>query len=171
MPKSTKKEASIKEKKFIKHYVKHGNATQAVLDAGYNCSNRNSAGSLGHDMLKKPRVQEELRMELEAAGLGERYLSETLKEVIERGKSRKATASDALRAVDMVLKLKDMYPGKKSEEVKMEYKMKLQGKTIEEIMDELAQVRAEREAIIGETVATNEEDIATLEGDIATENE
>lgn len=52
-----RKKLTIKEKKFTKALVKSGNVADAVLDAGYNCKDRNVARSLGHKMIAKPIIQ------------------------------------------------------------------------------------------------------------------
>ena len=51
-----------KQKKFVKEYIKNGgNATQAVLDAQYKPNNKNTAGSIGSENLKKPKIQKALK--------------------------------------------------------------------------------------------------------------
>lgn len=43
-------------KKFAKRYIETGNATQAVIDAGYNVTTKETAGAIGYENLKKPQV-------------------------------------------------------------------------------------------------------------------
>jgi phage terminase small subunit len=49
---------SMKLLKFAENYTKNGNATQAVIDAGYNVNGRVVAGNIGYENLKKPQVWE-----------------------------------------------------------------------------------------------------------------
>lgn len=50
-----------KERKFCREYVKTGKAGQSVMNAGYNASNLNSAGVQATDLLKKPKIQKEIK--------------------------------------------------------------------------------------------------------------
>ena len=50
-----------RERKFCREYVKTGKAGQSVMNAGYNASNLNSAGVQASDLLKKPKIQAEIR--------------------------------------------------------------------------------------------------------------
>ena len=55
-----------KEYKFIESYLTYGNATQAVLDAGYKTQ---QPGRYASDLLRKPKIQREIskrRKELES---------------------------------------------------------------------------------------------------------
>ena len=45
---------NIQQAKFLKEYLKHGNATRAALSAGYAEA---SAHSQGHDLLKHPEIK------------------------------------------------------------------------------------------------------------------
>lgn len=45
---------NLQQAKFLKEYLKHGNATKAALSAGYSEA---SAYSQGHDLLKHPEIK------------------------------------------------------------------------------------------------------------------
>lgn len=47
-----------KQKRFVLEYVIDLNATQAAIRAGYS---RKTAGTIGHELLKKPEIQEAIR--------------------------------------------------------------------------------------------------------------
>lgn len=49
-----------KQKAFIDSYMKHGNATQAYIEAGYKASTSGTAGVEGHRLLKNPRIAHEI---------------------------------------------------------------------------------------------------------------
>ena len=91
----------------------------------------------------------ELERAMDVAGLGDDYLAETIKGIIESGKGRKATASDALRAIKMVL---DRRHPKDEGRLKQDYREALAGKTIDELLDIKDQLEMEKKAILGETV-------------------
>lgn len=48
------------EKRFCQYYVKTSKIGQSVMDAGYNVSNLGVAGNIGTDLLKKPKVRNEI---------------------------------------------------------------------------------------------------------------
>lgn len=45
---------NIQQAKFLKEYLKHGNATRAAISAGYS---KDSAYSQGHELLKHPEIK------------------------------------------------------------------------------------------------------------------
>lgn len=47
-----------KQQRFVDEYLKDRNATQAAIRAGYS---KKTAGSQGHDLLKKPEISEAIR--------------------------------------------------------------------------------------------------------------
>ena len=54
-----------KEACFIMEYVKCLNATEAAIQAGYTI-NRDTAGDIGCEMLKKPKIIKAIRLQLDA---------------------------------------------------------------------------------------------------------
>lgn len=52
---------TIKEKAFCAEYVKSGNGTEAVLKAGYNCKSDNTAASRANELLRKPKIAQEIQ--------------------------------------------------------------------------------------------------------------
>lgn len=49
-----------RERKFCMEYVRTGNARNSVMAAGYNVSNLNSAGACASDLLRAPKIQQEI---------------------------------------------------------------------------------------------------------------
>jgi len=47
---------TLKQEKWLAAYQKHGNATQATIDAGYKCKNRAIAQAIGTENLLKPVI-------------------------------------------------------------------------------------------------------------------
>lgn len=101
---------TLKQKKFARKYVENGgNATQAALEV-YN-SNYDSASVQGSQNLDKPAVIEEINRLLDKTGLNDdSYIAGSMKTIIDNGVGGKATAKEALNALNMLLKLKNAYP-------------------------------------------------------------
>lgn len=55
------KPLTIKQRAFIDAYIKHGNATQAYIEAGYKASTNVVAGVEGHKLLKNPKIAKEIQ--------------------------------------------------------------------------------------------------------------
>lgn len=101
---------TLKQRQFVKKYIENnGNATQAAIEA-YDVNNRHTAESIGSENLRKPEVQREIEIALERAGLSDNYISEILRKATIAGLGIKARNADALRGLDMILKLKEAYP-------------------------------------------------------------
>lgn len=144
---------SHKEKEFVKHITSPetiGDRPSAIIKAGYNVKNRYNASQMATQMLKKPKIRKAIDKALTKAGLNESYVADTLYDIIEEGKGRKVTATDALKGLDMTLKLKDAYPSSRVESVKLDLRAELQGKTIDELKERLRELRGEREVLEGE---------------------
>lgn len=52
---------NLQQAKFLKAYLKNGNATQAAIEAGYS---EKTAGSQGHDLLKNPEIAKAVKKAL-----------------------------------------------------------------------------------------------------------
>src|SRR5665648_1250744 len=99
--KETKK--TLRERKFIEAYIGNGgNATEAYLAISKKVNN-NSAGVLGLKMLRNVKI--ELESILDQIGLNDVYLMRKLKEGLDT-----RNLSIRVRYLDMILKLKDIYP-------------------------------------------------------------
>lgn len=51
---------TIKRRRFAKYYAQSGNATQAVIDAGYQVKSRAVARVIGHELVQVPAVMQEV---------------------------------------------------------------------------------------------------------------
>lgn len=56
---------SHKQRVFIEEYLQCWNATESVIKAGYKASNRQRASEIGHQLLQKTPVSEEIRRRVE----------------------------------------------------------------------------------------------------------
>lgn len=71
---------TLKEKKYIKHYLEHGNKSQAAIHAGYK--DVHSAW----DILQKPQVQAAIEYMMDQKGLSDGALLDTLAEGVKANK-------------------------------------------------------------------------------------
>ena len=98
-----KTKKTIRERKFIEAYINNGgNATEAFLAINKKAS-KDTAGVLGLRMLRNVKI--EVESILDQIGLNDVYLMRKLKEGLET-----RNLSIRVRYLDMILKLKDIYP-------------------------------------------------------------
>jgi hypothetical protein len=98
-----KTKKTLREQKFIESYIENGgNATRAYLAINPKCK-ETSARELGHRMLTKVDIQ--VRKILDQIGINDVYLVNKLKEGLES-----ENLSIRVKYLDMILKLKEMYP-------------------------------------------------------------
>jgi phage terminase small subunit len=132
---------TLKQKKFVKYYFEaDGNGQKAAEKAGYTPATARIKASQN---LNKPIVREEIRRQLEGAGLTEDFTDEALRTIIESGvKNRtKAKVSDAVSAIRMVNELKDRFPAQRHLTASLNLNQDLQNKTVEELKDELNSIQ------------------------------
>ncbi len=75
---------TIKERKFIKAMMDQGNITQAVIDAGYKYKDRDSASSIGWNLLRKLRPH--IADIMEMRGIDDTRLSKIIDDGLEATK-------------------------------------------------------------------------------------
>ena len=98
---------TIKQKLFVRLYLKSLNATEAAL-AVYRATSRQSAAVIGSRLLRNVNVQREINDALEANGLTLESVIENLV-TIAKATPNKVTANDVLRANIEILKLTSLY--------------------------------------------------------------
>lgn len=130
---STRKKVTFKQKQFARKYVENkGNATQAALQV-YD-TNYDNAQVIGSENLNKPAVIDEINRLLESKGLNDdQYIAQNIKKVIDNGVDQKATAKEALNALNMLLKLKNSYPGKVSKTMKLSLHTDLSPQSVDQL--------------------------------------
>ena len=135
------KTGTLKQKKFIKHYLKSGNKKESAIVAGYSPKTAHVTGS---QLLKNPNIKEKIDIVLDKAGLTDEQLATNLQEAIQKGlTSDKATVSDALRGIEQAFRLKDKFPSTRLDINKKTLTMSLEGKSIEELEDKYNQLLQE----------------------------
>lgn len=139
---------TLKQKKFAHEYLRTGQATKAAMIA-YDVKSRQSAAFIGYQNLKKPIVVDYMKEIMDRHGLSDEQIAERLKKVIEAGTSevalREATPTQALKAIDMTMRVKDLYPAEKKQidQRTATLKMDLKGKTDQELVGILTNLQDE----------------------------
>jgi phage terminase small subunit len=81
---------TAKQEMFVQEYLVDLNATQAAIRAGYS---EKTAGSIGHELLKKPeiatRIEELKRERAEKAGITAEWVLQKLTEVVAKSMQEK----------------------------------------------------------------------------------
>lgn len=138
MPKLRK--PSLKQRKFAKEYLRHGNAKKAALEA-YD-THEARAGAIGSQTLRQEHVQKLIKDALEEEGLSNSKIAESLNKIVDAGISKrslkKVTPSDTLKAIEMGSKLKDIFPATRKHIATASVNLDLTGKSEEELNKILA---------------------------------
>lgn len=149
MPSKTKKprlEPTEKQKRQAKEFVKSGNITQSGLKA-YKTTNPVVAYKLAKKNLSNPVVKSYIEKILNKGGLSDEEITKQLRTIIytstKKHSLQKVSPSDGLKGIEMVLKLKDRFPAERKQVSKAELKVKLEGKTAEELAQVMVEQRAE----------------------------
>ena len=142
------KRLTIKQRQFVKKYVEqNGNGTKAAMVV-YNTSKPQVAQSIASENLSKPMVRKAIELALERAGLTDDSVSELLREATVAGLGEKATNSDSLRGIDMLLRLKDAYPTQKTAHLRVDVTENYNKMTIKELKEELKRIQGENKKLL-----------------------
>ncbi len=101
-PKILSDGVTLKERKFIKEYVKHGVGTKAMKVAHPNLKYPDKKSN---ELLKRPRVKKRIEEVLRDNGLDLNFTARMLKEQIQSGVGVDANAASANAALGHLLKL------------------------------------------------------------------
>jgi len=111
---STKgKRLTLKQRAFIADTVKYKNATKAVM-LNYDVKNQNVARNIASENQAKPYIRESIEQHLQAVGYNPTTSLARLIATEEKGAGIKATASDSIRASELLLKLSGYLVEKRS---------------------------------------------------------
>src|SRR5439155_980445 len=101
---------TVKQRKFVKHYVESGNATQAAL-AAYNTADPHTASAIAAETLENPGVQQAVAELLDANGLSDgKLLGIHARFLTLHASPDPQEKALALKALDMAYRLKGAYP-------------------------------------------------------------
>lgn len=102
-------------KKFAKAYIENGGQVNKAVFEAYPVKDKKNANTLGHALLEKPMVQEEIQRLLNKSGITLDYLNDNVKQAIElnleQGKPQMGVAADLLK---FMYKLHNVIPANKS---------------------------------------------------------
>lgn len=99
-----KKQLTNKQAKFVKEYVINDRGVKgSVVAAGYNVGNPNSAAIMGNRMLQSPKIQSEIKYELDRLYPNSRATRfDVLHEILE---DPKQTPNSRMKAIEIVNKM------------------------------------------------------------------
>lgn len=153
--KHTFKSLTLKQRKFAKRFVETGNATQAIIDAGYNAKDRINASRMASENLAKVEVRATIEESLIKAGLTSDFMTESLQKIAKAGTSdralKKATPDVAIKALDMQAKLSNAYPEKAVTIEKKSVSYKIKGKSKDEVSAEVQLLMSRLQSLVGST--------------------
>jgi len=95
---------TYKQKAFVNEFIESKNATTAAMKV-YAVKNRNVAKSIGAENLSKPAIRESIEILLRSTGYDPQSSVKALIENQDIGVGVKATASDSIRASELLLKM------------------------------------------------------------------
>ena len=142
---------TMKQKLFAQEYVRNkGNKTQAVL-AVYDTKSKRNAHSIADDLMVKPVVQEEIKKQLNKAGLDLDYLGDSIKSSIDQnlqlGKPSQAVAMDGIK---FLYRLHNVIPANKN--MNMNYSKKVvENQSYDEIKETLEKLNKVTEKLLLDT--------------------
>lgn len=143
---------TFKQKNFAKAYVKHnGNGAQAALEA-YD-TDYDSAQVIAHENLRKPIVIEEINKILSKVKKDykdDEWIAEKMMYALESGIGKEAKNSDAIKILDMLLKLKNTYPASKHMNMNLNVEENLSKKDINELKEGLKSLQESTSLLLNE---------------------
>ena len=146
---------TLKQKRFAHEYVKNGgNATKAALEA-YDGVDYSSAKSMAMQNLQKPVVQEEINIILKKVHMTPEYALERLDKVINSGLGVKARNSDSLKGIEMLFKLHNAFPNKRTEHVSKSVRLHLSSQSFVDAQAELQKLHELSASLLAELKSTS----------------
>lgn len=136
------REPSLKQKRWVQEYLKHGNKFKAAQVA-YPTATPDTQNHISVTQLKKPLVVQYARELMDKAGISDEKIAEKLNLIIESGTNQNALAQSkpdhALKALEMAIKVKDLFPAEKKqiESKTATVNLDLKGKSPEELQHTL----------------------------------
>ena len=110
--KKSKKKLTIKQRKFIKEFIKSGNATESAKEAGYKGNNQ-TLRVMGNKLVTNDNIQLDISAALEKQKINDEYLVEKIKDGLNANKKDEADYAIRHRFQETVHKLRgDFAPDK-----------------------------------------------------------
>ena len=146
--KDVKKRLTIKQRKFVKHYIKSGNGTQSALQA-YDTKSDKVAGIMAVENLGKPSIQEAVNQSLQSAGLDLTTLASEAKGLA-MATVDKVSADTKLRTIVELWKLTGAYPDRKTAHLNLNIKGNIKDLTYQEAKRELQAMTSDVDTFMGD---------------------
>lgn len=129
---------TLKQKKFAKAYVENGgNASKAALEV-YDTTKKD-AHNLGHQVLKKEVVKQQIDKLLDKSGLSLETLNDYSFEVVNNGiKFGKPDTKAAVTMLQFLYKLHNAVPSNKSTSLKLSMKGNLSQDNVDKVITTLS---------------------------------
>ena len=141
---------TLKQKLFVKEYLNNGgNGTGAAMSV-YNTKDPNVAHSIAVDNLRSPTVKAEIQEALESVGLDLISISKLLKKATTSGLGQKATNSDSLRGIELMLKLQNAYPTQRTSHLRVNLRQELEKMTYQDLIKKHQETTKEIENILSD---------------------
>ncbi len=86
---------TLKQRVFLKEYIKHRNGTKAVMIA-YCTNDPNTAGAIASENLRKPKISDAIEKIMNLEGLSLQSLASRLKDIITNPKPEDAVSVKAI---------------------------------------------------------------------------
>lgn len=137
---------TLKQKKFVKEYLKSGNKRQSAKIA-YQTDSNEYADRLSKMNSHSKIVRAYMQKLLDQHGMSDEKIAETLTLLREAGTTpkalKRATPELALKAIQEAIKLKDLYPAEKKEIKQQTMRMDLDNKDTKDLIDILKKQQRE----------------------------
>ena len=137
-----------KQKGWAKTYLKTSNGLQSALEV-YDTNSRATASTISVLNKKNPVIRAYMEQVLEKAGFTDDNISEYLRQIVEGGLKDAPKTTDALRAMEMVLRLKDRFPSQKIESISKVLNIDVNA-TTDELLTQLNQITEENRKLLAE---------------------
>lgn len=120
-----RKTPTIKQKMFAQAIIRNkGNATKSAMEV-YDVKSRRNAKIIGVTNMQKEVVKEEIQEIMKQQGMTPGYILQKMDQSLNQSIGVKAKNADAVKLLDMMLKLSDAYPKKQSIHKSMSIKYNL----------------------------------------------
>ena len=134
--------------------IDKGNATTAIIKAGYKVKSRDVARKMGSQNLAKLPVKKAITVILQRSGLDDEGITSRLKQAIDSGLGQRATNADSIRGLEIALKLKGYLTNDQTIDNRS-LTIELQGKSVKDLQNMLKDIRESNAKYL---IADNEQD-------------
>ncbi len=134
---------NIRERKFIREYVKNGNNGKLAIQKSYPNIKPANQHSYASHLLSKEKIRNKLQEALEKAGLTDDYIADTIKRNIPQeaiGKGANATTIN--KSLELLIKLKDKVTDKQQSNINISMLQGIGNMANSELLDKRTKINA-----------------------------